>query len=167
MARNARLGGVWWAMPRGRRGVSLMEVVMVMAIMGILVSIATPRLDAYIRRERVRSALNRVAGDLEFTRILAVRSGAPAVLRFTAHPRCPKKGGAGYVIRLRGNPAPARVAYPPDDYLVCYTSTNSDSVTFGSRGLLAPYNNRTLRAIDGPFRDSLTVSAVGRVYRRF
>jgi hypothetical protein len=49
---------------------------------------------------------------------------------------------------------------------VCY-EVNADSIAFDSRGLLAPFNNRTVRAVQGDARDSLTVSVVGRIYRRF
>jgi hypothetical protein len=44
---------------------------------------------------------------------------------------------------------------------------SSDTVAFNSRGLLSPFANRTLHAVQGEVRDSLTVSVVGRIYRRF
>jgi len=147
------------AIVRKSPGFSLHEVLVTLVIASVAVSMAVPRLEGVIRRERVRAALNRLAGDLEFTRITAVRTGRPTVLRFVRHPLCPGKGGREWIVARRGG--------MPDEYPACYSGTNSDSVTYGSRGLLAPYNNRTIRAVDGTVRDSLTISAVGRIYRRF
>ncbi|HSU13192.1 GspH/FimT family pseudopilin [Longimicrobium sp.] len=149
-------------------GFSLHEVLVTLVIASVAVSMAVPRLEGVIRRERVRAALNRLAGDLEYTRITAVRTARPTVLRFVRDARCPGKGGGrAWVVARRGSAAPLRRGGMPDDYPACYSSSNSDSVTFGSHGLLAPYNNRTVRAVDGTVRDSLTISAVGRIYRRF
>jgi len=142
-------------------------VLVTLVIASVAVSMAVPRLEGVIRRERVRAALNRLAGDLEFTRITAVRTGRPTVLRFVRHPLCPGKGGREWIVARRGSADPLRRGGMPDEYPACYSGTNSDSVTYGSRGLLAPYNNRTIRAVDGTVRDSLTISAVGRIYRRF
>jgi hypothetical protein len=37
---------------------------------------------------------------------------------------------------------------------------------FNSRGLLAPFNNRTIRVMEGSALDSLTVSVAGRILHR-
>ena len=148
------------------RGFSLLEVLTALVVAGIAVSLAVPRLDGVVRRERVRAALNHLAGDLEFTRIAAVRSGAGAVLRLVDDPRCPGRGGIGYHVSYRGSTAILRSSPAPDGQPVCY-EVNADSIAFNSRGLLAPFNNRTVRAVQGDARDSLTVSVVGRIYRRF
>jgi Tfp pilus assembly protein FimT len=125
-----------------------------------------PRLDALVRRERVRAALNHLAGDLEFTRMTAVRSGQGAVLRLVRDPRCPVRGGAGYHVAYRGTATVLRRSPRVEGVPVCY-EVNADSISYNSRGLLAPFNNRTVRAVRGDARDSLTVSAIGRIYRRF
>ncbi len=151
---------------RGARGYSLPELLTVLAIVGIALSMAVPRLEAVLRRERVRAAMNQLAGDLELARMAGVRSGRGAALRFRADPRCPKRGGAGYCVGYRAVPACIHASPPADGIPVCY-EVNADSIAFDSRGLLAPFNNRTVRAVQGAARDSLTVSVVGRVYRRF
>jgi prepilin-type N-terminal cleavage/methylation domain-containing protein len=150
----------------GVRGFSLLEVLTALVVAGIALSLAVPRLDAVVRRERVRAALNHLAGDLEFARMAGVRSGSGAVLRLLDDERCVRRGGSGYLVAYRGS-AEALRAYPtPTGKAVCY-EVNADSIAFDSRGLLAPFNNRTVRAVDGDARDSLTVSVVGRIYRRF
>jgi|SRR5215218_7245083 len=142
-----------------------MEMVMTLTIAGILMSIAVPRMDRIIRRERVRGAANRLAVDLGYTRIMAMRGGSGAVLRFLPDPRCPR-GGSGYRIALRHGQGDLRTLSAGPGVLVCYRSNNSDSVIFTSRGLLAPFNNRTIWVAEGDIRDSLTLSVAGRILVR-
>jgi prepilin-type N-terminal cleavage/methylation domain-containing protein len=149
------------------RGYTLFELMATLMIAGIAMSIAVPSMEGVLRRERVRSAMNRLAGDLEYTRMAAVRSGASAVLRFTPSPRCTGRGGTGYRIGLKGSPAVLREWYAADAVTVCFQTTGADTLVFNSRGLLAPFNNPTIRGVLGSARDSLTISVVGRVYRRW
>jgi prepilin-type N-terminal cleavage/methylation domain-containing protein len=148
------------------RGFSLLEVLTTLVVAGIALSIAVPRLDGVLRRERVRAAMNHLAGDLELARMSAIRSGQGAVLRLVADPRCPRRGGAGYAVAVRGSAEVLHASPAQEGAPVCY-EVNADSIAFDSRGLLAPFNNRTVRAVRGDARDSLTVSVVGRIYRRF
>lgn len=149
------------------RGYTLYEMMATLVIAGIAMSFAIPSLEGVLRRERVRGAMNRLAGDLEFTRMAAVRNGRSAVFRFTPAPGCPRPGGTGYRIRINGTSTVLREWYPADGVPVCFRTNNSDSLIYNSRGLLAPFNNRTIRGELGGARDSLTVSSVGRIYRRF
>jgi prepilin-type N-terminal cleavage/methylation domain-containing protein len=148
------------------RGFSLLEVLTTLVIAAIALSIAVPRLEGVLRRERVRAAMNHLAGGLELARMAGIRSGQGAVLRMVPDPRCPRRGGAGYVVAVRGSAAALRASPAQEGAPVCY-EVNADSIAFDSRGLLAPFNNRTVRAVQGDARDSLTVSVVGRIYRRF
>jgi prepilin-type N-terminal cleavage/methylation domain-containing protein len=149
-------------------GFTLQELLMTLVVASIAVMIAVPRLETFIHRERVRSALNRLAGDLEFTRMAAVRSGNTAVLHFRGDPRCPGGTASGYVVTLRGGGQLLRQSFAPEEGVpTCFSTRGSDTVAFGSRGMLSPFNNRTFRASSGGYRDSLTVSVMGRVYRRF
>ena len=151
----------------GVRGYTLLELLTTLALAAIALSMAVPRMEQVLRRERVRAAMYHLAGDLELARMTAVRSGSGAALRFTPDARCPKRGGAGYCVGVRFTPGCVRASPPARDELpVCY-EVNADSIAFDSRGLLAPFNNRTVRAVLGDARDSLTVSVVGRIYRRF
>lgn len=149
------------------RGYTLFELMATLVIAGIAMSIAVPSMEGVLRHERVRGAMNRLAGDLEFTRMAAVRNGRSAVLRFTPTPGCPRPGGAGYRITLKGTSTVLRRWYADERVAVCFQTTNRDSLVYNSRGLLAPFNNRTIHGVLGPARDSLTVSAIGRIYRRF
>ena len=78
----------------------------------------------------------------------------------------PGHGGVAWEVVAPGSDAPLRTSPPPDERPACLY-IGGDQIAFGSRGLLAPFNNRTVRAVQDDARDSLTVSVVGRVYRRF
>ena len=149
------------------RGYTLFEMMATLVIAGIALSIAVPSMEGVLRRERVRGAMNRLAGDLEYTRMAAVRNGRSVVFRFIPGPGCPRPGGTGYHIRVKGSTAVLRQWYPADGVHVCYRTNNADSLVYNSRGLLAPVNNRTIRGVLGGARDSLTVSSLGRIYRRW
>lgn len=149
------------------RGYTLFEMMATLVIAGIAMSIAVPSMEGVLRRERVRGAMNRLAGDLEFTRMAALRNGRSTVLRFTAAPGCPRPGGTGYRIVLKGTSTVLRRWYADEPVAVCFSTTNGDSLVYNSRGLLAPFNNRTIRGVLGTARDSLTISVSGRIYRRW
>jgi type II secretory pathway pseudopilin PulG len=160
----------WLRALAGARGTSLIEVVTVTAIMGVLVSLATPRMERFVRRARVHGAAMMLRQDLAYARMLAVRSGHGAVVRFFRSTDCAwagRQGGRSYRITPRGpsfqvNPSPLRLL----GERVCYDLNGSDSLVYNSRGLLAPFNNRTIWLADGELRDSLTVSVMGRIYYR-
>ena len=154
------------------RGFTLLEMLVVVAIVGIAASMAWPSLTGVIRRQRLAMAMNTLSADLQYTRMLAVRSGWGAVLRFQRDPACDVQGSRGvrgWVVVQRGpvervmRTSPAR----PEAYPHCVRSNGSDTVAFTSRGLLAPFGNRTVRAVDGQFRDSLVVSSLGRIMPRY
>jgi type IV fimbrial biogenesis protein FimT len=149
-------------------GFSLHELLITLTVASIAAAVAVPRVEGFIDRERVRSALNRLAGDLQFTRMAAVSRGQTAVLRFRADPRCPDATASGYFVTPRGEPTRVlRISATPEARPTCFSAKGTDTVAFGSRGLLSPFNNRTFRASVGAARDSLTVSVLGRIYRRF
>lgn len=172
MAGRGRGGeaGRWRHAPRGARGVTLPEVVVVITLMGILVSLATPRMERFVRVTRVHGAATMLRQDLSYARMLAVRSGHGAVVRFLRAPECAwagKKGGRAYQLAARGPAAlPDAVSLRLLGERVCFDLNGSDSVVYNSRGLLAPFNNRTIWVADGDVRDSLTLSVTGRIFYR-
>ena len=158
----------------GRGGYTMIEMMFVMALVSILAALAVPRLEAMLARQRTRGALNLFAADLHHTRTLAVRSGRGAVLRLLPSDDCPaaapaRAGGHAYRVVVRGDPE--RVVRTRsvrlDGARVCLLANSSDTVAFNSRGLLVPFANRYVWGVRGDVRDSLSLSVVGRVYRRF
>jgi hypothetical protein len=121
-------------------------------------------------RARVRGACEVLRADLSHARMLAARSGRGAVVSFLRDAACPDgapRAGRAYRVAPRGAAgAPAQASLRALGGRVCYSWNGSDSMVFTSRGLLAPFNNRTLRVHEGAVVDSLTVSVVGRVLHR-
>lgn len=65
-----------------RRGYSLIEVVMVLAIAGILAGVGALRYSSSLERARLESAARRLIADLDHARDLARRSGQSVRIQF-------------------------------------------------------------------------------------
>ena len=153
-----------------RGGFSLMELLVVLAVFGIMMAIVGPRFEAALAQIRARGALNRVAVDLAYTRQMAARTGRRARLQVEPSPDCPppRIGAAGHRYRIIAGPD--SLVYLVDLRLdgspVCLTTNQSREVVFDSRGLIVGFNNRTMSVRQGSHPPvSLTVSAVGRILR--
>ena len=66
------------------RGFTLVELMITLVIFGILIAIAAPRMNAYIRRTNVDAVLNGLVGDIHYARMLAVRNGNRSELAINA-----------------------------------------------------------------------------------
>jgi len=158
---------------KGAAGMTLHELIVVLVIIGIAAALAAPRMEAMTALVRTRGAANRLAGDLAYTRHLAVRSGQRARLAVEPSADCAGggKGTAGHRYRLLVA-APESIAITRDLRLdgapLCLWANGTGPVTFNSSGVLAGFNNRTLVLRQAPYpADTLTLSAVGRIRRRY
>ncbi|HEX2091967.1 MAG TPA: GspH/FimT family pseudopilin [Longimicrobiaceae bacterium] len=153
---------------RGSSGFTLFELMAVVLILTIAAALAFPRFDALTARTRSRGALDRVAADLYYARILAVREGQRVVLRFT--PIADGSGCHSPVYTLVVLSTPEREAKRTELELgpaACVQFGSTDSVVFNSRGLPAALNNRRIYVRSGPATDSLVLSRLGRVWRSY
>jgi prepilin-type N-terminal cleavage/methylation domain-containing protein len=157
-----------------RGGFSLVELVLVISLVAVCCALAAPSVTQMMAGYRARAAATRMAVDLYYARMLAVKSGRGATLRFVPDAACPRGAGAqvasrSWVIVLRTEPErQVRSATTVEDGAgACVESNRSDSIAFDSRGLLRAPNNRKLWFTSGSVRDSLSVSVTGRVLRRF
>ncbi len=76
-----------------RSGFTLVEVVVVLAIVGIVTAVAVPSLTSALRRSPHEEAVTAVVTTLARARALAVRSGAPVRAIVTAEGRVADPGG--------------------------------------------------------------------------
>lgn len=69
---------------RGRRGYTLIELVLVIVLMGILTATAFVALGPSLDRGRVRAAARVIASDLQYAQLLAVRHRTPIQVLFVS-----------------------------------------------------------------------------------
>lgn len=145
-------------------GFSLIEIVIVLVLIGIMISLVVPSLSRYIDRNRTRRALDEVAADVMYARVLAIREGRPTQITFTS--------GSG-VYQIRSDPAGTNQLVKQvnlaNEYLGAqFPSGGMANLSFNSRGLLTgATSDQYLKVIRGNTRDSAFISPVGRVYRDY
>lgn len=160
-------------MGKGSAGFTLPEMMAVLAVMGIMAAIAAPRMARWTAILRTRTAINRIATDLAYTRQLAARTGSRARLEVERSADCPAPAGwrAGHryrVIRAGRDSIVAVRELRQDRAPLCMASNGTGPVEFRSTGVLVGFDNRTLVVRQGAYPpDTLTLSAVGRVRRRY
>lgn len=148
---------------RPSAGMSLLELLVVLVLVGVLAGLVAPVLSGSVHRLRVRGALDRLTADLYLTRSMAARSGARVELRFRPSSGCAQRyeitrGRKGRVLRV----VDLKQTAPG----VCLTSNVRGPMVIDARGLLIG-SARTIRARAGSQADSAIVSMVGRVLRRY
>lgn len=154
-------------------GFTLHEMAVVVAVFGIAMAIAAPRLERMTALARTRGAANRLAADLAYTRQLATRTGCSARLVLERSTDCSAPAGwtAGHryrVLQCGPDSVAARRDLRLDGAPLCAAANGPGPVTFRSSGVLAGFNNRTIVVRQGTHpADTLTLSAVGRVRRRY
>jgi type II secretory pathway pseudopilin PulG len=140
-------------------GTTLIELLIVLALIGLLTALAVPNMTGYLERARVRGALDRLTGDLYQARVVAVREGTRIQLRFV-----PNSGCAARYELYRADREEVMRAVTVEGPGVCLRSNVSRGLSIDSRGLLLG-SSRTVFASAGGQRDSLIISIVGRVFR--
>jgi prepilin-type N-terminal cleavage/methylation domain-containing protein len=116
---------------RRQSGFTLMELMIIIAIIGVLIGIAVPNFLGWLPKYRLRSAADELFTNLNLAKMAAVRRGEECTVSFTAQ---------GYGIDLLGK------SIKLADYGSGVTFEKSDGsagfpsspMVFGSRGLLNP-----------------------------
>lgn len=144
-----------------RIGFTLIELVTVIVLIGIMAGIAAPSLTGVVRNSKLHGATGQVTSDLAYARILAVRSGQPVTLQYSA---------TGYSI-LRGAEQIKRVDIGSEYVGVrLVPDAGGSSIVFNSRGMVRGGGSASLLVLsprlEGPAQAAkVTVTPLGRTER--
>jgi prepilin-type N-terminal cleavage/methylation domain-containing protein len=136
-----------------RLAFTLLELVLVLALMGVLMALAVPRFSAMQNGASVRAAMAELGADFSMARQAAVtRRVAVAVVLDTTLGTVTLRSTARVIARHD-----LRTAYG------IVLGANRDSAVYDSRGLGYGVSNLTVTVRRGAIVDTLTMSRMGRV----
>ncbi len=138
-------------------GVTLIELMTVLVIVGIMIGLAAPSMSGILGVNRAESAASQVAADLMYARILAVRSGDPVTVTFSS---------TGYQITTSGAATPSKSMNMAQDYPMTTLTPPATQVNFNTRGLVTS-GAGDFRAVSGDHSALFTLTAVGGILRAF
>ena len=141
----------------------MIELMTVLVLILVIASLAAPSMGGYVGRTKTRGALDRVANDIAFARVAAIREGRRATIDF---------GGAGsttYTIELQGRAAPIRTVALGREYpgVTVSPPTATRTLVFDSRGLLLSTDPGAIVIRAAGLADSAHITTAGRVYRAY
>lgn len=144
------------------RGFSFIEMLVVMILIGIIASLAIPRLRGSLEKQNIRSAKALTATLVATARGVAVQRGCSATLNLTTD--------SIWVTACGVNPPAASVQVGTkklvgSEFQVALQPTAA-SVVYDPRGIQAVFQATTIRFIGPNYRDSVMINQVGKVVKQ-
>jgi prepilin-type N-terminal cleavage/methylation domain-containing protein len=136
-----------------RQGFSLLEIVLVLAVIGLLLGIAVPQLSGTLDRIEVESAARQIAGAHQRARLLALARGTVVVLSVSAPELSIHLSGETAPVWSESGPAASRVKMIGPER----------QFTFSPIGLTLGLSNATIHLTRGSATRSVIVSRLGRI----
>jgi prepilin-type N-terminal cleavage/methylation domain-containing protein len=136
-----------------RQGFSLVELLLVLAVAGLLFGIALPRLSGVMDQIEVASAANHLVAAHQRARIMAVTGGQVLVLTIDTASLVIRPRGQASILWSEEGPAATRVVLEGP----------ARQFTFSPVGLTLGLFNATLRLTRGSASRTIVVSRLGRV----
>jgi prepilin-type N-terminal cleavage/methylation domain-containing protein len=136
-----------------QRGFSLFEIMLVLAVVGLMGGIAIPHLAGILDSIEADAAANHIVAAHQRARIMAVARGQVTVLTVDA---------GRLVIRLRGLESPLWSEAGPSAQRVALAPV-SHQFTFSPEGITLGLSNATMRLTRGSALRSVVVSRLGRI----
>jgi prepilin-type N-terminal cleavage/methylation domain-containing protein len=146
----------------GRKGFSMIEMVVVVMLIGLIASIGFPRLRDALEKQNVRSAKALIATLAATARGSAIQRGCSATLNMTVD--------SIWVTACGVNPPAASVQVGTkklvgDEFNVTL-SPSAGSVVYDPRGISTVFQATTVRIIGPNYQDSVIINEVGRVSKQ-
>lgn len=148
-------------MRNGIRGFTLIEMLLVFVIMGIVLSLASPKLGKAAGQMAVRNSRNEVSAMISLTRALAVQNGRRATFI--------QEGNTVRVELARGYGASADTMAMRDlatQHKVALGPADKLEIPFDPRGFAIPSNkdeSRTISIARDGFNDTVCVIGLGKI----
>jgi prepilin-type N-terminal cleavage/methylation domain-containing protein len=136
-----------------QRGFSLIEIMLVLAVAGLLFGIALPSLTTALNQIEVASAANHILAAHRRARMMAVTRGQVLVLTID---------GSALAIRLRGQPSSIWDEEGPSATRVLLEGPPRQ-FTFSPEGLTLGLSNSTLHLTRGAASRTIVISRLGRL----
>ncbi len=134
---------------RGSQGLTVVELILCMAILAVLLAVASPLLAQLSSGYKLRAATRELATDLQFTRLLAVKENRSFQVVCGTRSYQVVRVNDGFVAKARDFSAD----YPD-------VTLNAPVVTFNSRGNA---DSQTLTVSNFAASRNITVNSTGRV----
>ncbi len=147
-------------------GFTLIELIVTVAIAGIVMAFAVPNMSQFVKNERLTSYSNNLIADLMFARSEAVKQNLQTVLCASSNgTNCTNTGFEdGWIVLQNNQIIKIQQAISGD---IQYIDGGLNSITFDSRGF-APNTNGAISVCDDrgdAYAKSLAISVTGRVSR--
>ncbi|MGH7508867.1 MAG: pilus assembly FimT family protein [Gemmatimonadales bacterium] len=136
-----------------RRAFSLPELVLVLAVAGIVLSMAVPQLSRARDRIQVQAAAHHIAAAHQRARLMAVTQGRVVVLSVNQAELAIRRREADTTLWVQAGPAAHGVEL----------AGSTRQFTFSPAGLTLGLSNATLRLTRGSATRTVVVSRLGRV----
>jgi prepilin-type N-terminal cleavage/methylation domain-containing protein len=145
-----------------RKGFTTIEMIIVVILIGVITTIAFPRLRDALEKQNVRSAKALFATLVATARSVAVQRGCTATLNMTVD--------SVWVTACGVNPPAASVQVGTkklvgDEFSVTL-NPSAASVVYDPRGLATVFQTTVLRVIGPHYQDSVVINQLGKVTRQ-
>jgi prepilin-type N-terminal cleavage/methylation domain-containing protein len=136
-----------------RQGFSLLELVLVLAVVGLLLGIALPQLSGALDRIEVDSVAHQISGAHQRARLLALARGTVVVLSVSPQQLVIRLSGEAATVWSQPGPSASGVALQGADR----------QFTFSPVGMTLGLSNATIHLTRGSAARSVIVSRLGRI----
>src|SRR6266480_635395 len=146
----------------GRKGFSMIEMVVVIILIGLIASIGFPRLRDSLEKQNVRSAKALIATLAATARGAAIQRGCSATLNITVD--------SVWVTACGVNPPAASVQVGTkklvgEEFGVTL-APSAAAVVYDPRGIATAFQNTSIRIVGAHYTDSVMINSVGKVVRQ-